>query len=74
MFSANGDSESSYTGLNTAIVSAGGTALQEPAYYWSSSEGNQDFLACGVYLVNGNAGWHSGNKGSAYRVRACLAF
>lgn len=38
MFSANGGSQTSYTGLNTAIGNAGGTALQADKNYWTSTE------------------------------------
>ena len=38
MFKAFGGNESSYSGLQTAITNAGGTALQHDKYYWSSTE------------------------------------
>ena len=72
MFSANGGSDSSYSGLNTTITNAGGTALQERAY-WSSTEsvgGNAYF----VDLYGGDADFLDGNEDHANRVRSCLAF
>ena len=72
MFSANGGNEGSYSGLNTAIGNAGGTALLESEEYWSSSE--VDYDAWLVNLADGNASW--GTEGKHYQrcVRACLAF
>ena len=72
MFSANGGNEGSYTGLNTAIGNAGGTALQEYNDYWSSSEVYDD--AWLVNLANGNASWDTEGKHYNRMVRACLAF
>jgi hypothetical protein len=72
MFSANGGNEGSYTGLNTAIGNAGGTALQEYGEYWSSSEDFGD--AWLVYLSDGNASWDTTGKHYDRNVRACLAF
>jgi len=72
MFSANGGHEGSYTGLNTAIGNAGGTALQEYGEYWSSSESFDD--AWLVYLSNGNASWTDEGKHYSRNLRACLAF
>ena len=70
MFNANGGS---YSGLNTAITTAGGTALQESNRYWSSKENGGD-KAYFVYLSGGDAHWNSYSKDSGQRVRACLAF
>ena len=72
MFSANGGSEDSYTGLNTALGNAGGTALTENDDYWSSSEFYDD--AWLVNLSNGNASWDTNGKHYNRCVRACLAF
>lgn len=74
MFSANGGDNTIYTGLNTAINTAGGTTLQESTVYWSSSECNQGVDAYGVHLYNGNTHWYSVAENANYRVRACLAF
>lgn len=77
MFSANGGSEESYTGLNTTINTAGGTTLQEGALYWSSSVVNPGVDAYGVHLLyDGGAHWYSVSVSEDYgnRVRACLAF
>lgn len=72
MFSANGGDEGSYTGLNTAITTAGGTALQKSCY-WSSTE-HGEVNAYYVYLFSGNAYFSNASKGIDYLVRACLAF
>ena len=74
MFSANGGSEGSYTGLNTALATAGGDSskLQENRRYWSSSEGG--IGAWYVELYDGDADWDSGDTDEYFRVRACLVF
>ena len=72
MFSANGGYEGSYTGLNTALGNAGGTALMENEEYWSSSEVDDD--AWLVNLADGTASWDTCGKHYTRCVRACLAF
>ena len=72
MFSANGGSEDSYSGLNTTITNAGGTALQEDAY-WSSAEADGGF-AYDVYLNGGDADFDNDVKEYELLVRSCLAF
>ena len=75
MFKANGNNEESYSGLNTAITNAGGTALPENNLYWSSSEFNSDRA---YYLAfdedEGEAYWLNDRKVNLLDVRACLAF
>jgi hypothetical protein len=74
MFGANGGNNESYTGLNTAITTAGGTALQEDAVgYWSSSP-YVEVDGWYVTLLDGGANWYVGNVVDVDRVRACLAF
>ena len=73
MFSANGGNEESYGGLNTAINTAGGTALLEKGTgYWSSTPDGSK--ANYVYLIIDVADWRSGDVNLAKQVRACLAF
>ena len=73
MFSANGGSDSSYSGLNTTITNAGGTALQE-TLYWSSAEYDEDY-AYVVFLYGGAASFYYDRKDyDHYLVRSCLAF
>ena len=75
MFKANGGNNARYTGLNTTITTAGGTALKtENGDYWSSSEEDPGVLAYRVNLDDGDADWYSGSEGSNRQVRACLAF
>ena len=76
MFSANGGDNTIYTGLNTAITTAGGTTLQENTIYWSSSVVNPDVDPSGVHLFDDgiNTHWYSVDENSNQRVRACLAF
>ena len=75
MFSANGGSDSSYSGLNTALAAAGGDSskLQVDDYYWSSTEDDSDY-AYRVSLRDGDADWLSFGKDDDVLVRACLAF
>ena len=73
MFKAFGDNDASYSGLNTAITNAGGTALMGGNYYWSSTpDGGHVFC---VSIDNGNDIWQYGYVDEdSYCVRACLAF
>jgi len=77
MFKAFGNNDASYSGLNSAIGTAGGTALQDgdedDCWYWSSSESDDD-NAWYVAVYNGDANWGDNTEGLANRVRACLAF
>jgi hypothetical protein len=74
MFSANGNDEGSYTGLNTAITNAGGKALQDGSiWYWSITE-HSDSKACYVDLSNDAATFGGYIKTFDVSVRACLAF
>lgn len=74
-FGANGGSQTSGTGLNTALENAGGTALLTTNYYWSSSAGDY-----GIRIVqvnsNGSTSWASQNAytGAQHCVRAYFAF
>ncbi len=73
MFKAFGDNEAKCSGLNTAINTAGGTALQKRGNYWSSTPrdgGN----AWNVRLFDGEATWDCFSVSLGFRVRACLAF
>ena len=74
MFKANGGNEGSYTGLNTAITTAGGTTLRGGNYYWSSSEQYPGVNPYYVLLNNGSTSWYRGGSQESNRVRACLAF
>ena len=73
MFKANGNNEESYSGLNTAITTAKGSALREGGSYWSSSEVDDDF-AWEVDPYEGVASWYAYSEDDDYLVRACLAF
>jgi hypothetical protein len=80
MFSANGGSQSSYTGLNTALAAAGGDSskLQDGDDYWSSTEteinGEQAFAML-LLSYNGSVISISAAKvDNPNPVRACFAF
>ena len=74
MFSANGGNEGSYSGLNSAITTAGGTVLPENGDYWSSTP-NGGAYAWDVFLNGGVAYWYDDTYvGDVLSVRACLAF
>ena len=70
MFKAFGGNEGSYTGLNTALATAG-DELTKTASYWSSTpyDGNRAWL---VRLVD--AIWRYDYMDYYFRVRACLSF
>lgn len=74
MFIANGGNEDSYDGLNTAIITAGGTAFQDGTVdYWSSSEYNSD-QAYYAQFYYGYPLWLNDWRVNVKLVRACLAF
>lgn len=74
-FGANGGIQTSGTGLNTALVNAGGAALLTTDHYWSSSPGDY-----GIRIVqvksDGSTSWASQNESYATQkfVRAFFAF
>ena len=72
MFRANGGNVESYTGLNTALATAGGDSSKLQAdRYWSSTEyGSYDAW----YYDFCYGGWHNGVQNIYGCVRACLAF
>ena len=57
--------------LNKAFIEAGGEALDDEAFYWSSTEYNS-LNAWKLYLYNGNRS--NGTKYGTYYVRPVLAF
>ena len=73
MFSANGGDNTKYTGLNTAITTAGGTALQSCSY-WSSTERIPGSFAWYVDFHSSNADFSIEEENREFQVRACLAF
>ena len=73
MFKAFGGNEGNYTGLNTAITNAGGTALKEVETYWSSTPDSESGY-WRVYLRDAGASWYLGKVDGGNLVRACLAF
>lgn len=73
MFKANGGDEERCYGLNTAITTAGGTALLEGGTgYWSSTPNGSN--AWYVWLMDGDTDWRSAPVAIGRQVRACLAF
>ena len=73
MFKAFGDNEARCSGMNTAINTAGGTALQNRSNYWSSTP-NDGGNAWDVRLFDGEARWEYDTVSLGFCVRACLAF
>ena len=75
MYKANGGNEGIYSGLKTAITTAGGTALLEgtSVYYWSSTEYDANY-AYNVVHQEAYAYWAYSYKNYDSLVRACLAF
>ena len=79
MFKAFGGNESSYSGLQTAITNAGGTALQHDKYYWSSTENasyTEQVLCMFIDMEEDYAVIYNGYrmKGAYDLVRPVLAF
>lgn len=58
--------------LNKAFIAVGGEALDDEAYYWSSTEYN-NYGAWGLRMSDGLRGWLNKSNGSSY-VRPVLAF
>ncbi len=74
MFKANGGNEGSYTGLNTAISTGGGTALKS-SYYWTSTEYFLPSMAHRVFISSsGIVDWTGELPTEKLLVRAVLAF
>ncbi|MBR1395876.1 MAG: hypothetical protein IJ559_09505 [Prevotella sp.] len=72
MFSANGGSNSSYSGLNTAITNAGGSALQASDYWVAHNTSTSNMTK--MTLSAGNASFGSGGAFNSYYVRVGFAF
>lgn len=68
---ANDGSIYSYTGLNKAITTAGGTALQNGKYYWSSDSGGDQ---ANLVRIDDIAVFSADYTSKTHQVRACLAF
>ena len=78
MFKAFGDEEK-YTGLQTALVTAGGSKFQadDEYYYWyAEPDRPKDIEGNGLYMSpnSGYVYWRVGIVDDDYHVRACLAF
>lgn len=57
--------------LNKAFIVAGGEALDDKAYYWSSTE----YGSYGAWVLDlSNGGRYGGNKNANWYVRPVLAF
>ena len=74
MFVANGAAEDSFTGLNTAITTAGGTGITKWQNYWTSSlDGDYPiYIMIQSWVGYDNPDSEGGATGCL--VRACLAF
>jgi hypothetical protein len=67
-----GDVDSA-NGLNSAIENAGGTALEDNADYWTSTE-TSDGKVNTVFITGGSLSLHETETQSNGKARACLAF
>ena len=84
MFKAFGNNEGSYTGLNTALATAGGDSskLQDSNEYlhldfdgyWSSTDYGDSNYPERVELSKGSATWEQKMDINGFSVRACLVF
>lgn len=79
MFKAYGGNSSSYTGLNTALQTAGGNPLKEEEIYYTFWEVlgetviSKQMVLYNNFLINGVRFDYLGNA-NIYYLRACLAF
>ncbi len=79
MFEANGGNSSSYTGLNTALETAGGDPLKKEKIYYTFSV-SELFETISIQMVLNDGILNNGvtfalpDKTDIYYVRACLAF
>ena len=77
MFKANGGERHKYSGLKTALETAGGDQLKMYTYYWTSSENLFQVLCMQVvYDTATKEGitFEASSSSSDHYVRACLAF
>ena len=76
MFQANGGDHHKYSGLKTALETAGGDQLTMYTYYWTSSEGVLNVLCLEVIYDTATKEGISFKEISYndHYVRACLAF
>ena len=77
MFKANGGERHKYSGLKTALETAGGDQLKMYTYYWTSSENLFQVLCMQVIYNTANEegiSFESSSSSSDHYVRACLAF
>ena len=75
MFKANGGNESSHSGLNTALETAGGDSSKfQGDYYWSSTEVESGYAWRIVLYPWDEVDFYNTDMGASHRVRACLAF
>ena len=78
MFTANGGNSSSYTGLNTALQTAGGNPLKEEEIYYTFwevlDEISEQMVLYDRFLINGVKFDILSNNANIYYLRACLAF
>ena len=78
MFQANGGNPYSYTGLNTALETAGGDPLKKEKIYYTFSEVLDETISMQMVLndgiLNNGVTFDLPNKTGIYYVRACLAF
>lgn len=73
MFKTNGGDEVSSTGLSAAITAAGGEALPEDYFYWSSTVINDSYVSL-LVLEEEIARFERAPKSMRTRLRACLVF
>lgn len=73
MFKTNGGDEVSSTGLSAAITAAGGEALPEDYFYWSSTVINDNYVSL-LVLEEEIAHFQRAHIGMPIHLRACLVF
>ena len=73
MFKANGGDEENSTGLSNAINAAGGEALPEDYFYWSSTVIDNNNVSL-LVLEEESATFRRAKTNGPFYLRACLAF
>ena len=75
MFQANGGNPYSYTGLNTALETAGGDPLKKEKIYYTFTKLLGETVSSQMVLYDSNGvEFDSPDHANIYYVRACLAF
>ena len=65
--------ERSFSGLASKLNGAGGTALPNDSFYWTSTAVGDDNAWC-FYIAGDEGDFRAAPKSNGCLIRACLAF